>query len=154
MTIASSIAEPLGGRLPSDDERAAAAQLRKILASKMGSGNVTLPIMDRENRTTQDVVLSPALSQLFLELLRHVSKGDAVTLVPVGQMLTTQQAADILNVSRPYLIGVLDAGEIPFEKVGRHRRIRANDLFAYKAKRDEGRQDALSALYADDAELI
>lgn len=153
MTIASSLAEPFGGRLPSDDERAAASQLRKILASKMSNGPVTLPFVDQD-RSKQEVVLSPALAQLLFDVLRHVSKGDAVTLVPVGQMLTTQQAADILNISRPYLIGILDKKKIPFDKVGRHRRIRANDLFAYKEKRDELRVGALSDLYSDSAELI
>lgn len=153
MTIASSLAEPFGGRLPSEDERAAASQLRKILASLMDDGPVTLPFIDEE-RSKQEVVLSPALSQLLFDVLRHVSKGDAVTLVPVGQMLTTQQAADILNISRPFLIGLLDKNGIPYVKVGRHRRIQANDLFEYKAKRDDERHGALTNLFDDSAELI
>lgn len=153
MTIASSLAEPFGGRLPSDDEKAAAAQLRKILASRMNDGPVSLPFID-EDKKKQEVILSPALSQLLFGVLQYVSKGEAVTLVPVAEMLTTQQAADILNVSRPYLIKILDKGEMQFEKVGRHRRIRANDLFEYKTKRDKIREDALSSLFADDAHLI
>jgi excisionase family DNA binding protein len=89
-----------------------------------------------------------------MELLRHVGRGDAVTLVPVSQMLTTQQAADILNVSRPFLISLLDREEMKFTLVGRHRRIKAEDLFAYKAARDGKRSSALSALARDDAEII
>lgn len=89
-----------------------------------------------------------------MELLRHVGRGDAVTLVPVSQMLTTQQAADILNVSRPFLISLLEKGEIAFDTVGRHRRIKAEDLFAYKHTRDEKRGSALSALAELDAEQL
>ena len=89
-----------------------------------------------------------------MELLRHIGKGDAVTLVPISQMLTTQQAADILNVSRPYLITLLERGEIQFELVGRHRRIKAEDLFAYKRERDTKRSDALAALGEIDGELL
>jgi excisionase family DNA binding protein len=76
-----------------------------------------------------------------------------VTLVPVTQMLTTQQAADILNVSRPFLISLLEKGEIAYLLVGRHRRIKAETLFAYKQERDHERSDALSELIAADADL-
>ena len=118
-------------RLPSDLERAAANQLRRIIASKASiPGNQTLEVVD--DGGTSNVVLTPGMSHLLLELLRHIGAGDAVTLVPVSQMLTTQQAADILNVSRPYLISLLEKGEISYEKTGRrHRRVKADALFAY-----------------------
>lgn len=141
----------LGGRLPSDSEKAAANQLRKILAAH-GSSDAKLRVMD--GRSTHEIVLSPALSALLIEVLRNVGRGDAVTLVPVGQMLTTQQAADILNVSRPHLISLLEKDELVFTLVGRHRRIRAEHLFSYKEKRDARRSKALDDLAAVDAELI
>lgn len=145
-------AEELSSRLPSASEKAAANQLRQILASQ-SSGNALLRVLDDERKPTE-VTLTPGLSKLLMELLRHVGRGDAVTLVPVSQMLTTQQAADILNVSRPFLITLLEKGEIAFDTVGRHRRIKAEDLFAYKRGRDAKRGDALSNLAEMDAEYL
>ena len=89
-----------------------------------------------------------------MDLLRLIGRGDAVTLVPVGQMLTTQQAADMLNVSRPYLISLINQGAIQHTLVGRHRRIQAEDLFAYRATRDAERAAALAGLAELDADLI
>ncbi|ACL62916.1 helix-turn-helix domain-containing protein [Methylobacterium nodulans] len=145
-------AEPLGGRLPSDDEKAAANQLRKIIAAH-AADDAKLRVID-EDKKPIDITLTPALSNLLMEVLRHVGSGDVVTLVPVGQMMSTQQAADILNVSRPFLISLLDRGDIRHTKVGRHRRIKAEDLFAYKKRRDEGHNEALSALTEMDAEYL
>lgn len=113
--------------------------MRQILAAQAaGEAEQKLRVIDDQNKTSE-IVLAPALSRLLMELLRHVGKGDAVTLVPVSQMLTTQQAADILNVSRPFLISLLEKGEIEHTLVGRHRRIKAEHLFAYKSARDDKR---------------
>lgn len=147
-------AEGLREGLPSPDEREAANQLRRILAAHATSeGERKLTLLAETGRTAE-VILTPALSALLMEVLRHIGRGDAVTLVPVSRMLTTQQAADILNVSRPFLISLLERGEIPHVLVGRHRRIRADDLFAYKQRRDAERAEALAALAEEDADLI
>jgi excisionase family DNA binding protein len=141
-----------GGRLPSEGEKAAANQLRRILAAHAADG-AKLKVLD-EGKNPLEITLSPGLSSLLMDLLRHVGHGDAVTLVPVGKMLTTQQAADILNISRPYLVSLIEKREIPHEMTGRHRRIKAEDLFAYKEKRDAKRSEALAALAASDAEHL
>jgi excisionase family DNA binding protein len=141
-------AQELGGRLPSDSEIEAANQLRKILATQ-----AKLRVVGNDKKPLE-ITLGPALSNLLMDLLRHIGSGDAVTLVPVNKMLTTQQAADILNVSRPFLISLLKKGEIPFDSVGRHRRIKADHLFAYKRSRDERRSAALADLAEQDADLI
>jgi len=144
----------LGQRLPDEDEQGSANQLRQILASQMSEGTdeVNLQIVVDDKPTT--IALHRSLSELLLELLRLVGSGDAVTLVPVHQQLTTQQAADILNVSRPYLIKLLEEGVMEHHKVGRHRRIRVHDVFAYKQKMAAERADALSELAAADSEFI
>ena len=154
MTISSTHSEMLGQRLPDEDEQGSANQLRQILALQMSQGTdeVNLQILADNKPTT--IALHRSLSELLLELLRVVGSGDAVTLVPVHQQLTTQQAADILNVSRPYLIKLLEEGVMDHHKVGRHRRIRAHDVFAYKQKMAAERADALSDLAAADSEFI
>jgi excisionase family DNA binding protein len=146
-------AKEIGSKLPTSGDRAAANQLRTILAAQSEHGG-KLRLIDDQTRKTSDITLTPALSELLMEVLRYIGSGDAVTLVPVSQMLTTQQAADILNVSRPYLISLLDRGEIAHEMVGRHRRIKADDLFAYQRGRDDRRAAALSALAELDAGSI
>jgi excisionase family DNA binding protein len=143
-------AEELGARLPSPDEKAAANQLRKILAAQMTDG-AKIRLFD-DDRAPLEIALTPGLSKLLMDLLRHIGRGDAVTLVPYSQMLTTQQAADILNVSRPFLISLIEKGEIEHVLVGRHRRIKAEHLFAYKRTRDTKRDKALSELAVLDAE--
>jgi excisionase family DNA binding protein len=142
----------LGTRLPSATDRASANQLRRIIAAQ--GGEETKIKVTGENGKPADVILTEGLSSLLLELLRYLEQGDAVTLVPITQMLTTQQAADILNVSRPFLIQLLERGVIGFTTTGRHRRIKAEDLFQYKAQRDRTRADALSELAELDADLI
>ena len=142
----------IGGRLPSAQEREAANQLRQFLAAQ-AAGEAKLGVLEGGKKPTE-ITLTPGLSDLLMELLRHVGSGDAVTLVPVNQMLTTQQAADILNVSRPFFVRMLERGEIAHTLVGRHRRIRAEDLFAYKNARAAKRSEALSALAELDAEAL
>lgn len=144
---------PFGGQLPSADDRQIANQLRQILASQK-AGEATLRIRDPKSSKPVHVTLTPAMSNIFLELLRHIGSGNAVTLVPIQQQLTTQQAADLLNVSRPYLIKLLEDNEMDFTTVGRHRRVKAEDVFAYKMKRDSNRAAALEELIGDDADLL
>lgn len=152
MTIVAKTAR-IGRRLPNASEMETANQLRKLLASYV-EGEATLKVTDEKTKKAADITLGPGLSELLMELLRHVGNGDAVTLVPVSQMLSTQQAADILNVSRPHLVSLLDLGVIPHTLVGRHRRVLAEHLFAYKQSRDSKRSDALARLAEADGEFL
>lgn len=139
-------------RLPTEIEVDNADHLRKIMAGLVQDEEPTHLQLALEKGEMADVTLSPAIAKTFLQVLRLISSGKGFRLIPVGAELTTQQAADHLNISRPFLIKLLEAGEIPFAKTGRHRRIKAEDLFAYKAMRDGRRADALSDMAKLDAE--
>lgn len=97
----------------------------------------------------EGLVLPREAVELLARILAHMAAGESVSVVPAHAELTTQQAAGVLNVSRPYLINLLDADEIEYRLVGKHRRIRADSLMEYK-KRDDARRrglaDELSAL--------
>lgn len=94
----------------------------------------------------QRVAIPEPLFAILSRVAEVLGKGDAVTVVPVGKELTTQQAANILNVSRQYLVRILDDGHLPFTKTGRHRRVLVEDLLKYKVKRDKERKSSLAKL--------
>jgi excisionase family DNA binding protein len=84
---------------------------------------------------------------LLMDVLRSVRDGRAVVLLPEDDSFTSQAAADYLGMSRPFLIGLLDKGAIPFHRVGTHRRILFKDLLAYETERDIQRREAMNALF-------
>jgi excisionase family DNA binding protein len=84
--------------------------------------------------------------ELLARILAHMAAGQGVSVVPSHAELTTQQAADMLNVSRPFLIGLLEAGEIEYRKVGKHRRVKASSLLDYLRRDDQRRREAADEL--------
>jgi excisionase family DNA binding protein len=92
----------------------------------------------------------PAVAvDLLLDILGAMAAGQGVTIIPENAELTTVQAAGVLNVSRPFLIKLLEDNAIPHRKVGKHRRVRMEDVLAYKARIDRDREAVLDALVAD-----
>jgi excisionase family DNA binding protein len=94
-----------------------------------------------------DAIFLPASVFYVLERVAEVMAcGDSITVVAVGREVTTQQAADLLNVSRQYLVRLVDEGRIPFRKTGKHRRLRIADVLAFKENRDRNRRAGLREL--------
>lgn len=94
----------------------------------------------------------PAM-RLLVDVLGEMAKGHAVTIVPFQEEITTQQAADILNISRPFFVQMLDSGEFPFRKVGARRRVKLEDVMSYKRQLYDKRLQILNQLTAYDQEL-
>jgi excisionase family DNA binding protein len=99
------------------------------------------------------VVVPRGAFELLLEILGQMANGSAVTIVPVNAEFSTQRAAQFLNVSRPYLIGLLESGKIEYRKVGTHRRIRFADLVKYQQEDYARRRGALDRLTAEAQEF-
>ena len=107
-----------------------------------------------EGDQMREVVEIPAAAlRLLIGILDEMAEGNAVSLTPAHVELTTQQAADFLNVSRPFLIGLLETGQIPFHKAGSHRRVLFQDVAAHKSRMVEKRQEALKELAALSQEM-
>ena len=94
----------------------------------------------------ESIPIPNAIFSLIERVAEILARGDAIRIVAISKELTTQQAANILNVSRQYLVRLLDAGEIPFTRTGKHRRLRAADVLVYKERRDLKRRTALDEL--------
>jgi excisionase family DNA binding protein len=141
------------GRFPSLGDRKSANQLRCILAAQ-NDGEATLNVIEQETEERIEITLTSALSDLLLELLKHIERGSAVTLVPIREKLTTQQAADLLNVSRPTLVKLLEQKVMKHTLVGRHRRIDTEDVLAYKSRQDKKRTAAMGEILSQDSDLL
>jgi excisionase family DNA binding protein len=126
---------------------------RQLAAHKFGKrSSVSIQLL-ADGEDAETVAVPASAMRLFLHLLTEMSLGNAVTLIPTHAELTTQQAADLLSVSRPYLVKLLDEAKIPCRTVGKNRRVRFDDLMAYKRKDDEARAKILDQLTAEAQEL-
>jgi excisionase family DNA binding protein len=106
------------------------------------------------NFDTERTIRIPAsAAPLLVQILDEMSRGNGVKIIPVHAELTTQEAADLLNVSRPTLIQMVDSGTLEYRKVGTHLRIRVDSLMAHKRKLEADRRVALSELSAYDQEI-
>jgi excisionase family DNA binding protein len=136
-------------KLPTPADETAARDAVRALRTLPGRDGTQLQV--RPDGTNEQITVSVprAAMELLVEILGQMALGNAVTIVPVHKELTTQEAADLLNVSRPHLVSLLTESKIPFRMVGSHRRIKVADLLAYKRADDEHRKSVLDELAAE-----
>jgi len=133
--------------LPTAEEVSIAQQCSRDISAYLETGGESqqIDISSKDGQKHAVSVPTRALS-LLVDILSQLGQGNAVKIIPIHAELTTQEAADILNVSRPYLVGLLEQGDIPHHKVGRHRRVRYQDLMDYRTAVDNKRLAALDEL--------
>jgi excisionase family DNA binding protein len=138
----------VGGKVRQDDRDAelayrAARRIGEYLTTHPGASPVTI---QGELAGDDALVVPREAAVLLAQVLGYLANGEGVTVMPDSAELTTQQAAEFLNVSRPYLIKLVETGEIPFRLVGTHRRVRFRDLREYKNRDDLQRRRAADEL--------
>ncbi|MBL4699489.1 MAG: helix-turn-helix domain-containing protein [Phycisphaerales bacterium] len=137
--------------VPSIEDMQLAQESGQRLSKALSKGhNLRLTAVDDG---PEPVEIPAAAAQLLVSLLAEMAKGNAVTLIPIHAKLTTQRVADLLGVSRPFIVKEIEEGRLPGRKVGKHRRVLFEDLVAYKQRMDGDRQQALDELSALDQEL-
>lgn len=130
--------------MPNEQEAELAASSGRILAACTGKGDqTTLRLID----DNQDITVPIKAIHMLADILNQMALGNAISIIPIHAELTTQQAADFLNVSRPYLISnVLDAGLLPFHMAGNRRKIYFKDIMEYKAKKKAENRKTMAEL--------
>ncbi len=149
---ASLIADP-DTLIPNIEDTRLAEQSSRQLAGSPGKARKSLSLKVESETGDILVPIPESMFRLIQDILSNMAKGNAVTLVPRHAELTTQEAADLLNVSRPFVIQLVESKQLPHHMVGTHRRVRFADLMAYKRRIDADRLEALAELSQLDQEL-
>lgn len=137
---------------PEELELATAQRAAQALMQKREVGDPVAYFIS-DSRQEEPIELPAAAVVILGDVLEHLSHGHGITLFPRLTEVTTMEAAEILNVSRPYVIKLLEAGELPFRTVGRHRRVPLNDIIAFKRRIDSDREAILDQMVAEAEEL-
>jgi excisionase family DNA binding protein len=137
--------------MPTADDMQAARETVRLFAPLAKTQKVRLSVDGLD--PIESIALPSRIFAQIIDLLSKLGRGDAVTIVPVQAEVTTTQAAELLSVSRPFLIKLLERGEIPFHMVGTHRKLRASDVTRYRNQRALKRRGALKTMADLDAEL-
>jgi len=125
----------------------------RVLMASLDHSRAASIVLTTESGEKPSVDVPPQALRLIGELLRALSEGQAVAVIPENRELTTIEAAHYLNVSRPFVIKEIDNGRLPCRKVGTHRRILFSDLLAYKTSMNSSRREALNRMAENAHEL-
>jgi len=139
--------------VPSDQDTARAQEVRRALEQHGVDHSALRVQIAARGHKAKTLDLPPVITRLLMNILKETAAGHAVTLVPLESEITTQQAAELLNVSRPYVVGLIDKGTLSARMVGNHRRLPLKDVLAYKADSRAKRRQTLQELAALDQEL-
>lgn len=145
--------DPVALREPTETDATSARDASRQLAAYLGTSHRLMLQIVADDIPQECVVVPQEALRLFVHLLAEMAQGHAVTLTSIPAELTTQQAADLLQVSRPHVVRLLEDGQMPFRKVGTHRRILLRDVLAYQHRTMATRAHALDALVAQAQEL-
>ncbi len=137
----------------SDQERATARAALQALDQHAGDKTELRMQLSEAGREITTLDVPPSAVPLIRALLKELGAGRGVTVIADDAEITTQQAAELLGVSRPYLVGLIDKGVLPARKVGPRRRLLIADVLAYRAETKAKRREALRELAALDQEL-
>jgi excisionase family DNA binding protein len=136
-------------QLITDEQEAKLARTSKRLLAQYVLKDQSLTLQLIDNRSEEPIELPASAVTVLLDVLEAMASGQAITLIPEEAELTTVQVAELLHVSRPFLIKLLEEGQIPYHKVGTHRRIRVQDVLNYKQTIDQQREAVLDELVSD-----
>jgi excisionase family DNA binding protein len=139
--------------LPTDEEVAVAQASCEKLAKHLQNPQANRTIKLMQSNTEETIVIPESAFCQLVEILAQMAKGNAVKLHPIRHELEVYEAADILGVSRAYVIGLLESGKIPYRMEGTSRRMRCQDVLDYKKRNDEERRKILDELAAEAQEL-
>lgn len=118
-------------RKPSKEEQLTAQKSYSVLASSIDQLRTDNPEIEIEE-TEEKIRIPISALKLLADILKQISQGNPISIVPIATEMTTQAAAELLGCSRPHVVRLLEEGKIPFTKVGRHRRIKYEDIVRFK----------------------
>lgn len=138
-------------RKPSKEEQRAARESYEALASSIKQLTTKMPEIEIEE-TDEKIRIPISALRLLAKILKEISRGNPISIVPIATEMTTQAAAELLGCSRPHIVGLLEEGRIPYTKVGKHRRVKYEDIVLYKREMKANQRNKIQELMQLDEE--